>query len=418
MFSELTTSLSDKNMKIVKIIFSVACALILGVYAYCEISADKNETTTIQQQPKGEQVIVGAERMSSYLPILQGKNVVIVGNQTSMVKNTHLVDTLLHSGISVKKIFTPEHGFRGTADAGASVANGIDTKTGLPIVSLYGKHKKPTVEDLQNIDIVVFDIQDVGARFYTYISTMHYVMEACAENNVDILVLDRPNPNGFYVDGPVLKTTCTSFVGMHTVPIVHGMTIAEYATMINGEKWLKNGISCKLQYVLCENYDHSTKYTIPIAPSPNLPNMQAIYLYPTLCLFEGTTLSVGRGTDFPFQVIGHPNYKNKDFYFVPESKTGASSPLYEFKKCYGVDYRHYPTDSINKLDISIWINAYKNYEGQDPFFNRFFINLSGTPELQRSLELGLSEEKIRESWQQDLNLFKKTRAKYLLYKDF
>lgn len=405
-------------MKIVKIIFSVACALILGVYAYCKISADKNETTTIQQQPKGEQVIVGAERMSSYLPILQGKNVVIVGNQTSMVKNTHLVDTLLHSGISVKKIFTPEHGFRGTADAGASVANGIDTKTGLPIVSLYGKHKKPTVEDLQNIDIVVFDIQDVGTRFYTYISTMHYVMEACAENNVDFLVLDRPNPNGFYVDGPVLKTTCTSFVGMHTVPIVHGMTIAEYATMINGEKWLKNGISCKLQYVLCENYDHSTKYTIPIAPSPNLPNMQAIYLYPTLCLFEGTTLSVGRGTDFPFQVIGHPNYKNKDFYFVPESKTGASSPLYEFKKCYGVDYRHYPTDSINKLDISIWINAYKNYEGQDPFFNRFFINLSGTPELQRSLELGLSEEKIRESWQQDLNLFKKTRAKYLLYKDF
>lgn len=405
-------------MKKIKLILSVVCALGLGVYAYCEISADTNETTTIQQQPKEKQVIVGAERMSSYLPILQGKNVVIVGNQTSMVKNTHLVDTLLHSGISVKKIFTPEHGFRGTADAGASVANGIDTKTGLPIVSLYGKHKKPTVEDLQNIDIVVFDIQDVGARFYTYISTMHYVMEACAENNVDFLVLDRPNPNGFYVDGPVLKPTCTSFVGMHQVPIVHGMTIAEYATMINGEKWLKNGISCKLQYVLCENYDHSTKYTIPIAPSPNLPNMQAIYLYPTLCLFEGTTLSVGRGTDFPFQVIGHPNYKNKDFYFVPESKTGASSPLYEFKKCYGVDYRHYPTDSINKLDISIWINAYKNYESQDPFFNRFFINLSGTPELQRSLELGLSEEKIRESWQQDLDLFKKTRAKYLLYKDF
>ncbi len=405
-------------MKIVKIILSVACALVLGVYAYCEISSEDNNTATIQQQPKEKQVIVGAERMLEYLPILQGKNVVVVGNQTSMVKKCHLVDTLLHSGISVKKIFTPEHGFRGTADAGASVSNGIDTKTGLPIISLYGKHKKPTPDDLQDIDIVVFDIQDVGARFYTYISTMHYVMEACAENNVDFLVLDRPNPNGFYVDGPVLKPTCTSFVGMHPVPIVHGMTIAEYASMINGEKWLKNGISCKLQYVLCENYDHTTKYSIPIAPSPNLPNMQAIYLYPTLCLFEGTALSVGRGTDFPFQVIGHPNYNNSEFYFVPESKTGASSPLYELKKCFGVDYRHYPTDSIKKLDISIWINAFKNYGGQEAFFNRFFINLSGTPELQRALELGLSEEKIRDSWQQDLNLFKKTREKYLLYKDF
>lgn len=405
-------------MKLVKIILSIACALILGVYAYCEISSNENDTTTIQQQPKDKQIVVGAERMSEYLPLLQEKNVVVVGNQTSMVKKVHLVDTLLHSGISVKKIFTPEHGFRGTADAGASVASGIDSKTGLPIVSLYGKHKKPTPEDLEGIDIVVFDIQDVGARFYTYISTMHYVMEACAENNVSFLVLDRPNPNGFYVDGPILKPTCTSFVGMHPVPIVHGMTIAEYAQMINGEKWLKNGISCKLQYVLCLNYTHATKYKIPISPSPNLPNMQAIYLYPTLCLFEGTALSVGRGTDFPFQVIGHPNYNIKDFFFVPESKTGASSPLYEFKKCYGVDYRNYPTDSLHQLDISIWINAYKNYGGQEAFFNRFFINLSGTPELQRSLELGLSEEKIRESWQQDLDLFKKTRAKYLLYKDF
>lgn len=410
-------------MKHVKFFIPIICAAAVAFYAFSYNQPSKTQQTesVLAQtllQPSSPHVFVGAERTDEYLPLLQGKQVAIVGNQTSMVGKTHLVDTLLRSGISVKKIFTPEHGFRGTADAGASVNNAIDHITGLPLISLYGKHKKPTTEDLQGIDIVVFDIQDVGARFYTYISTMHYVMEACAENKLEFLVLDRPNPNGFYVDGPVLKPTCTSFVGMHPVPIVHGMTIAEYAQMINGEQWLRNGVQCTLRVVTCKGYDHSVKYQLPVAPSPNLPNMQAIYLYPTLCLFEGTAMSVGRGTDFPFQVIGHPQFKDSSFVFVPESKTGASNPLYEFKKCFGIDYRTYPTDSIHQLDISIWKYAYKNFGGQEAFFNRFFINLSGTPELQRSLELGLSEEKIRESWQQDLALFKKTRAKYLLYKDF
>ena len=296
--------------------------------------------------------------------------------------------------------------------------NGVDDVTGIPLVSLYGKHKKPTPEDYQGIDVVVFDIQDVGARFYTYISTMHYVMEACAENNVPCIVLDRPNPNGFYVDGPVLKPANQSFVGMHPVPIVHGMTIGEYAQMINGEKWLANDVKCDLKVIPCEGYDHTVKYKIPIPPSPNLPNMQAIYLYPTLCMFEGTVMSVGRGTDFPFQVVGHPQYKDSSFYFVPESRTGASSPLYEFKKCYGKDFRTYDVSSIRSLDISIWKEIYKQYGGNELFFNRFFIKLAGTPDLQRSLELNVSEEKIRESWREDLEAFRQVRQKYLLYKDF
>ncbi len=408
-------------MKYIKIALGLLCVMAVGLYAYSEIAGNEiteNESSEQKIEQTKAPLQVGAERMDAYLPLLQGKNVGIVGNQTSVVKRTHLVDTLLKRGISVKKIFTPEHGFRGTADAGASVNNGVDDVTGIPLVSLYGKHKKPTPEDYQGIDVVVFDIQDVGARFYTYISTMHYVMEACAENNVPCIVLDRPNPNGFYVDGPVLKPANQSFVGMHPVPIVHGMTIGEYAQMINGEKWLANDVKCDLKVIPCEGYDHTVKYKIPIPPSPNLPNMQAIYLYPTLCMFEGTVMSVGRGTDFPFQVVGHPQYKDSSFYFVPESRTGASSPLYEFKKCYGKDFRTYDVSSIRSLDISIWKEIYKQYGGNELFFNRFFIKLAGTPDLQRSLELNVSEEKIRESWREDLEAFRQVRQKYLLYKDF
>lgn len=374
-------------------------------------------STSCLSQPSTP-IVVGAERFDEYLPLLQNKEVAVVGNQTSMVGNVHLVDALLKRGVNITKIFTPEHGFRGTADAGASISNSVDGKTGLPIISLYGSHKKPTKEDLQGIDIIVFDIQDVGVRFYTYISTMHYVMEACAENQVSFLVLDRPNPNGFYIDGPVLDTNCRSFVGLHTIPIVHAMTMAEYAQMINGEHWLKAGVQCDLQYVTCLGYDHTVKYSLPIEPSPNLPNMQAVYLYPTLCLFEGTALSCGRGTPFPFQAIGHPNFKDTTFSFIPQSGKGATHPLFENKKCYGVDYRLYNVDTIHSLDIAVWINAYKQYGGKQPFFNSFFMKLAGTPTLQRQLEEKKTSDEIRATWKNDIDAFKLVRQKYLLYHDF
>ena len=396
------------------------CILLLGVTSCFSQNTQKNE------EPKDRLVldsvvnrpIVGAERMGEFLPLLQGKRVAVVGNQTSMVGNTHLVDTLLKCGIQVKKILTPEHGFRGTADAGAKVADGVDNVTGLPLVSLYGSHKKPTKEDLADVDFVVFDIQDVGARFYTYISTMHYVMEACAENNVKFLVLDRPNPNGHYVDGPVLDMKYKSFVGMHPVPIVHGMTIAEYARMINGEKWLANGVQCDLQYVTCEGYDHTIWYSLPVAPSPNLSTDVAIALYPTLCLFEGTVMSVGRGTDKPFEMVGCPDFADTSFFFTPKSKQGASKPMYENQKCYGRNYGSTSLYDVTSIRIGIWKDIYKNYTGTKPFFNSFFTKLAGTPELQKMLEEDKSEDEIRASWQNDLEAFRHVRQKYLLYKDF
>ncbi|MCQ2959140.1 MAG: DUF1343 domain-containing protein [Bacteroidales bacterium] len=403
-------------MKRFNLIITLVCLISLFFCAFCLKTNTKEKEEKNVEDMELASVKVGAERMPVYLPFLQGKNVAVVGNQTSMVVNTHLVDTLLKSGISVKKIFTPEHGFRGVEDAGAAVNDGIDKVTGLPLISLYGKHKKPTVEDLQGIDVVVFDIQDVGVRFYTYISTMHYVMEACAENNVSFWVLDRPNPTEF-IDGPVLKQEYSSFVGMHPVPIAHGMTIAEYAQMVNGEKWLKNGVQCDLHVVTCDGYEHGTYYAIPIPPSPNLPNMTAICCYPTLCLFEGTRISVGRGTEFPFQVYGHPQFKEKDFSFVPESRKGASNPLYKGETCYGKNLRGGGFD-CGRLNISVWLDAYKNYGGSEPFFNSFFTKLAGTTELQKAIESGLSEEEIRKSWEDDLNAFRQIRQKYLLYTDF
>ena len=357
-----------------------------------------------------------AKQLDDYLPLIEGKRLGIVGNQTSIVGETHLVDTLLSLGIDVRKIFTPEHGFRGNADAGAKVNSGKDEKTNLPIVSLYGKNKKPTPEMLQGIDIILFDLQDVGVRFYTYISTMTYVMEATAENNLPVIVLDRPNPNGFYVDGPVLKPENKSFVGMHQVPVVYGMTIGEYAKMVNGEGWLKNGITCDLTVIPIKKYNSNAIYELPVKPSPNLPNWESVYLYPTLCFFEGTNVSVGRGTETPFQIYGHPDMRGS-YTFTPKSTSGASKPLLEGQRCRGenlVDFAYDYALNDNQLHLEWIIEAYQQLKDKG-FFNNFFVKLSGDPQLQRDIENGKSAEEIRASWQKDLDAFKAIRAKYLMY---
>lgn len=367
-------------------------------------------------------VIPGADIISTYLPLLRGKSVAVVTNQTSVVCNTHLVDTLLSLNIRIIKIFSPEHGFRGNAGAGVCVENKTDTVTELPIVSLYGRYRKPTASDMKDVDIVVFDLQDVGVRFFTYVSTLHLVMETCAEQHVPLLLLDRPNPNGFYVDGPVLDTAYRSFVGMDPVPIVYGMTLGEYARMINGEGWLNHGIKCDLQVVRCRNYTHRRFYELPVNPSPNLPTMRSVYLYPSLCLFEGTIMSVGRGTDFPFEIYGHPGYPEHLFSFVPRSIPGASlSPKYKGQTCYGVDLRHIPFSFLrnNKRLVLDWlIDAYKEMNKGEAFFNAYFVKLAGTGELQKQVIAGKSKYVIKASWQKKLNAFKKIRKKYLLYRDF
>ena len=366
-----------------------------------------------------QRITVAAELTSEYLPLLEGKNVAIVGNQTSVVGHEHLVDTLLSSGVAVKKIFCPEHGFRGDNEAGAKIGNETDRVTGLPIISLYGKTKKPTKEHLSGIDIVVFDIQDVGARFYTYISTLHYVMEACAENSVAIMVLDRPNPNGFYVDGPVLEPEFKSFVGMHPVPVVHGMTIGEYAQMIKGEGWINKAENCQLTVVKMKNYTHDSLYKIPIAPSPNLQTMNAIYLYPSLCCFEGTNVSVGRGTAMPFEIVGSPNFSKHDFYFVPRPIVGASqNPLHNGKTCYGLNLENAGEEIVRskQLNISYLITMYKYSNGKDFFSkNNFFNRLMGNDLLMKQIKNGVSEKEIRASWEPKLSQFKSMRQKYLLY---
>lgn len=368
-------------------------------------------------------VLTGAEQTQVYLPLLEGKTVGVVANQTSMIDNTHLVDSLLSLGIKVVKVFSPEHGFRGKADAGEEVKDGVDVKTGLPLISLYGSNKKPKATDLKGIDIMVFDIQDVGARFYTYISTMSYVMEACAENVVDVLILDRPNPNGFYVDGPILKKENKSFVGMHEIPVVHGMTIGEYAKMVNEQGWLKNGVKCALEVIKCVNYTHSDFYQIPVKPSPNLPNMNAIYLYPSLCFFEGTVVSVGRGTDLPFQVYGHPELPGTDYSFVPMSNEGASNPKLQGEKCNGVDLSEKGVQFImqsKQLYYTWLLDAYDQYPQKESFFleNGFFDLLAGNTQLREQIVSSTSLDQIRESWEPELSEFKKLRKKYLLYQDF
>jgi uncharacterized protein YbbC (DUF1343 family) len=371
-----------------------------------------------QTQENRPKILCGAEQTELYLPVLKGKRVAIMANQTSIVCNRHLVDTLVSLGVDVKKIFSAEHGFRGSEADGTIIDDGKDQITGLPIISLYGKNKKPTPEQLMDVDIVVFDIQDVGARFYTFISSMHYIMEACAENGKEFLVLDRPNPNGNYIDGPVLEIGFESFVGMHQVPVVHGMTIAEYARMINGEGWLKEGKTCSLSWVSCKNYNHADVYDPPKQPSPNLPNLQAIRLYPSLAFFEGTVVSEGRGTDFPFQVFGFPGYHDVEFVFKPQSRIGASvHPKFENQECRGIDLRRYTPVSgqWNTLNLGWLIDAYNAYDDKANFFIPYFDKLAGTDQLRKDIQAGLSEDRIREKWQAGLIQFMSTRKKYVLY---
>ncbi|WP_191859290.1 exo-beta-N-acetylmuramidase NamZ family protein [Hanstruepera ponticola] len=375
--------------------------------------------SAFSQAHNDETIIVGANQTEDYLPLLNGKRVGIVANQTSVIfKNDnyiHLVDSLLKLNINVKKVFSPEHGFRGTADAGELVSDGIDTKTGLPIVSLHGKNKKPTQKQLADLDVVIFDIQDVGVRFYTYISSLHYVMEACAEENKTLLIFDRPNPNGHYVDGPTLETENKSFLGMHPIPLVHGLTIGEYATMINGEKWLKNGLQSNITIIPIKNYTHQTPYSLPLRPSPNLPNDQSIKLYPSLGLFEGTNINAGRGTEFQFQRYGAPflNPKTMTFTYTPEPNFGAKNPKHKNKVCYGEDLSDVKIDGMTLKWI---IKAYQNSTDKSLFFlTDGFTKHAGTAKLQQQIEAGLTEKEIRQTWQEDLETFKKTRKKYLLY---
>jgi len=366
------------------------------------------------------QIITGAEQTERYFPLLQDKKVAVCFNQTSVIGNTHLVDTLKSAGINLVKIFAPEHGFRGEAEAGATIQSAIDAKTGIPVVSLYGKNKKPTTEQLKEVEIIVFDIQDVGCRFFTYISTLHYIMETVAEQHIPILILDRPNPNGYFIDGPVLEENYKSFVGMHPVPVVHGMTIGEYAQMINGEKWLENNRVCELQIIECENYTHSNRYSLPIKPSPNLGADEAIYLYPSLCLFEGTDISIGRGTATPFQIFGHPNLTTGDYYFTPEPIKGvAENPPQKGKRCRGFDLTHEinPNSDNNSFNISYLFTAYKHFPKEMKFFTNpdFFDKLAGNSTLRWQIINGKSEEEITASWQPTLQNFKTIRNKYLIY---
>jgi uncharacterized protein YbbC (DUF1343 family) len=369
-----------------------------------------------------KKITPGADQTSLYLNYLKGKNIGMVVNQTSVIgdKLTPSVDSLLKLGINIKKIFGPEHGFRGNTSNGATVNDSIDPKTGLPVISLYGKHYKPTPVDLSGINLIIFDIQDVGARFYTYLSTLQYVMEACAENHIELLILDRPNPNGFYVDGPILDTTYKSFVGMDPVPIVYGMTIAEYAQMINGEGWLKNHIQCKLKIIKVANYNHNSTYTLPVNSSPNLNTAQSVLLYPSLCLFEGTALSLGRGTYTPFEEVGHPLLKGKYAYnFTPISIPGMSEdPPQKNNVCYGINLKNYDTGIIRssgKLNLTWLLELYNAFPDKTHFFNAYFVKLAGTDQLRKQIEAGKTEREIRESWKPALSKFKIMRRKYLLY---
>ncbi len=385
-------------------------------------------------------IIPGADRMEVYIPLLKGKSVAVFANQTSMVHNTNLVDTLIKRGIKVVKIFGPEHGFRGTADAGEKVGNAIDKETGVEVISLYGKHNKPTPEDLQGVDVMIFDIQDVGTRFYTFISSLQYYIEAALENSKPILILDRPNPNGFYVDGPVLDPKFKSFVGMQPIPIVYGMTLGEYSFMITGEKWLSDDANKKYSYYLhaknspdtpfhflvikCLDYDHNSKYILPVKPSPNLPSIQSIYWYPTTCLIEGTILSEGRGTNKPFQLFGHPDLPKNLISFTPESMEGAKDPKLLGQKCYGWDVSGTTAEVLKNVDKKIqlkWIiQAYKLFPDKENFFlkSNGFNRLAGNDVLMKQIKNGVSENEIRKSWEPALSRFKKIRKKYLLYKDF
>lgn len=409
------------------------------IISFLTVCLSCNSQPHLQSDP--DKILPGAYNIDAYFPSLVNKRFGLVVNQTSMINQTHLVDTLLKANINVKKVFSPdpastvrdihkddtlhmikkvfapEHGFRGQADRGEKVKDGMDIKTGLPIVSLYGSNKKPTVEHLEGLDVVIFDVQDVGLRFYTYISTLHYVMEACAENNVQMIVLDRPNPNGMFVDGPILDLEFRSFVGMHPIPILHGLTVGELAKMINGEKWLAGGITCDLTVIPVKNYDHGMTYSLPIKPSPNLPNDLSIALYPSLCMFEGTVISVGRGTYEPFQQIGHPSFSDLGYSFTPVSIDGMSKyPKHQDKICYGIKFDE--SSSLKGFSLKHLIEFYQKFGNKEDFFNDYFNTLAGTDELRNQIIAGKSEEEIRASWKNDLDKYKAIRKKYLLYADY
>jgi len=373
-------------------------------------------------QPSSDSSIISAAGLThEYMPRLRGQQVAVVANHTARVDGVHLVDTLISEGIAVRKIFSPEHGFRGEGEAGEHIGDYTDPSTGLPVISLYGSSKKPDLHQLEDVDVVVFDIQDVGVRFYTYISTMHYVMEACAETGTSFLVLDRPNPNGFYVDGPVLDSQYRSFVGLHPIPLVHGMTIAELGRMINDRGWLKEGIRCDYDWIACKNYTHDSLYRLPVAPSPNLPNMRSIYLYPSLGLMEGTVMNIGRGTDWPFQVYGHPDMEDAEFTYQPRPIEGVSTrPKYRGEICHGVDLRDYPLDSLledPKIRLH-WVRHARNHVAEQEFFLPFFNNLAGNKRLMQQLKQEVPTPEIRKSWEGDLEKFMQMRKQYLIYEDF
>jgi len=417
----------------------IICLGYLTISSSCGLNKHfENSRRNTVKEVTNLSIKTGADDWRTYLPILKKyKNIGVVANQSSIVnynpdlnneqeyftKSTthsiHLVDWLVENKLSITTIFAPEHGFRGTADAGEHIIDGKDSKTGLPIISLYGNNKKPKPEQLLGIDIIVFDLQDVGARFYTYISSLHYIMEACAENNIKLIILDRPNPNGSIVDGPILEKEFTSFVGMHQIPLLHGMTIGEYAKMINGEKWLNpskssgGGIQCDFTVVPCLNYKREMSYSLPVKPSPNLPNDQSINLYASLCLFEGTNVSVGRGTEMQFQIYGSPYLPKSDFSFTPVPNFGAKEPVYKNQLCYGENLTSIP--KVSQLELKWLIKAYNSTSDKSKFFNSFFTKLAGTKKLQQQIIDGVSETEIRKSWQKGLNDFKEMRKKYLIY---
>ncbi|TDW95751.1 exo-beta-N-acetylmuramidase NamZ family protein [Dinghuibacter silviterrae] len=369
--------------------------------------------------PCAAQIVPGAEHMAQYLKLLEGKRVAVFANQTSRVGPTHLVDTLLARGIRVVRIFSPEHGFRGNADAGEAVGGGRDSATGLDIVSLYGKHLAPNPAELQDVDVLVFDIQDVGVRWYTYISSLQYFLEAAMTNGKPLILLDRPNPNGFYVDGPVLDPRFKSFVGMQPIPVVYGMTLGEYAHLLIGQHWIDASAApgFRLTVIPCTGYTHHSHYRLPVKPSPNLPNMQSVYLYPDLCLFEGTAVSVGRGTDFPFQCFGHPSLPDRGFSFTPRSVPGAKNPPLKDKTCYGTDLSglSLPGALEGRFQLRWLLEAYRDFPAKDSFFNAFFTRLAGSGQLEAQLKAGLSEAAIRASWAPGIAAFKAIRTKYLIY---
>ena len=361
----------------------------------------------------------GAERMEAYLPLIEGRKFALVANHSSVVDGQHLVDTLLASGIEqgqIVKVFAPEHGFRGDQAAGVEIEDGTDALTGIPVASLYGSHKKPEAGELDGIEIMLFDLQDVGARFYTYISTLHYVMEACAENGIPLVVLDRPNPNGGYVDGPVLDTAYRSFVGMHPIPVVYGLTIGELAGMINGEGWLNQGIRCDLTVIPCAGYRQGQAYSMPVSPSPNLANDHAILLYPSTCFFEGTVLSEGRGTSMPFEAYGHPDLTG-DFSFTPRAIPGvARKPKFEGVLCYGADLRDFqPEEGWTRIQLRFILEAYQAFPDKADFFTGYFDTLAGSDQLRKQIETGWDEDRIRESWSKELEEYKRKQSKYLIY---